>query len=283
MRIEKIEDKCSGCMLCVHDCVMGVWRVVDGQSRPVAVALCNGCSHCIAICPCDAIVHDGLRKEELAGINRKNLNPDVYRDIVMSRRSIRQFRNEPVPRELIEKVLDLVRYAPTARNHQDVGYIVVTDKPLIEKTAADLFGWGNRLYNMTTSGIGRRIINLTGLNKNPYYNLMAYVQMQNAEKGRDYILHHAPVVILIHAAKRKMFVCDDSNIAAATIINYAHTLGLGTCFVGMMTLMLRFSGRLRKTFGVPDNRRVYATLVMGYPAYRYKNTVSRKKAEVQWR
>jgi nitroreductase len=78
------------------------------------------------------------------------------------------------------------------------------------------------------------------------------------------------------------FASDNCNIAATTIINYAHALGLGTCFVGIMILALRFGGGLRKKLGVPKNRKVYAGLVMGYPAYRYANTVSRKKSEVQW-
>jgi hypothetical protein len=57
---------------------------------------------------------------------------------------------------------------------------------------------------------------------------------------------------------------------------------LGTCFIGLMVMALRFSGKLRKKLGVPENRRVYSCLVMGYPAYRYANTVSRKKPEIQW-
>jgi hypothetical protein len=78
------------------------------------------------------------------GVNRKNLQPDVYRDIITSRRSIRQFKNAPVPRDVIEQVLDLARYAPTASNDQNVGYIVVTDKHLIEETANTIFGFTHR-------------------------------------------------------------------------------------------------------------------------------------------
>ena len=88
-------------------------------------------------------------------------------------------------------------------------------------------------------------------------------------------------MILIHAPKIP-FASENCNIAATTIINYAHALGLGTCFVGIMSMALRFSGGLRKKLGVPENRKVCAGLVMGYPAYRYANTVSRKKPEVQW-
>jgi len=281
MRIEKNEDKCSECMLCVRDCVMGVWRVVDGKSTPSYIDLCNCCSHCIAVCPCDAISHDHLKKEQISGVNRKNLNPDVYRDIVISRRSTRQFKNEPVPREIIERIIDVAGYAPTASNNQNVGYIVITDKRLIEETAGKIFALGKFIYNKTKKGIGRLFVNLTGLSKNRYLRVMNYAQEQNSQNGRDFVLHNAPVMILIHAPKIP-FASENCNIAATTIINYAHALGLGTCFVGIMSMALRFSGGLRKKLGVPENRKVYAGLVMGYPAYRYANTVSRKKPEVQW-
>ncbi len=282
MRIEKREEKCSECMLCVRDCVMGVWRNIDGKSQVVDIDLCNRCSHCIAVCPCDAIVHDGLKKEEITSINRKNLSPEAYRDIITSRRSIRQFKNEPVPREIIQQVLDTARYAPTASNSQDVGYIVIMDKCLIEKTAAGIFDLASKLFNKTKGGIGRVLTELTGLSKNRYFRVMHYVQNQHAQNGRDFILHNAPVLILIHAPKRKPFACDDCNIAATTIINYAHTLGLGTCFMGLLTLVLKWRKKIRKEFRVPEGRRVYAALVMGYPAYRFTNTVSRKKPEVDW-
>lgn len=281
MRIEKNEDKCSECMLCVRDCVMGVWRVIDGKSTPADIDLCNCCSHCIAVCPSDAISHDHLKKEQISGVNRKNLNPDVYRDIVISRRSTRQFKNEPVPREIIERIIDVARYAPTASNNQNVGYIVITDKRLIEETAGKLFGLGKYLYSKTKKGIGRLFVNMTGLSKNRYLRVMNYAQEQNSQNSRDFVLHNAPVLILIHAPKIP-FASDNCNIAATTIINYAHALGLGTCFIGMIVLALRFSGSLRKKLGVPENRKVYAGLVMGYPAYRYANTVSRKKPEVSW-
>jgi nitroreductase len=111
---------------------------------------------------------------------------------------------------------------------------------------------------------------------------MEHAQQQNAETGRDFILHNAPVLILIHAPKNVRFASDNCYVAATTIINYAHVLGLGTCLTGLMNVALRYSSTLRKKLVVPKNRRVYASLVMGYPAYRHTNTVSRKKAEVHW-
>jgi nitroreductase len=259
-----------------------VWRDIKGKSTVVDIDLCNRCSHCIAVCPADAIMHDGLKKEEIEVVNRKGLQSDVYRDIIISRRSVRQFKNQPVSREIIEQIIDVARYAPTASNNQDVGYIVVTDKQLIEKIAKNIFGLAGRLYNLTKKGVGKIFVNMTGLSRNRYIKVMKYAQEENTRSGRDFILHNAPVLILIHAPKGKPFTCDNCNIAATTIINYAHALSLGTCFIGFMNIALKFNPRLRKKLEVPNDKRVYASLVMGYPAYRFANTVSRKKPEVQW-
>lgn len=282
MHIEKIENKCKQCLLCARDCVAGVWRIVDGKSQPVDIDSCNRCGHCLAVCAFDAIIHDGLKKEQTVKLNKDNLNPEVFREIIIGRRSMRQFKNMPVPRDVIEQIIDLARYAPTASNEQNVGYIVITDKKLIEEAANTIFKFVNRLYNKTKRGIGRIIVNLTGLNNNRYLKVMEYVQKQNAETGRDFILHNAPVLILIHAPKKARFASDNCNIAASTVINYAHALGLGTCLIGFMVMFLSFSRSQRKKFGIPKGRRVYASLVMGYPAYKYTYIASRKKPEVQW-
>ena len=49
----------------------------------------------------------------------------MFIDLVKKRRSIRRYRGEPVPREMIERCLEAVRYAPTACNTQSWRFIVV--------------------------------------------------------------------------------------------------------------------------------------------------------------
>lgn len=283
MNIKRLDDKCSNCGLCVRDCVAGVWRIVNGKPEPVAPELCNRCSHCIAVCPRDAILHDGLDAAQAVRTKRTDLKPDAFRDIVLSRRSIRQFRDRPVPRELIERIIGLARYAPTASNDQDVGYIVITDKKIIQDAAGHLFGFLLRLYAQTQKGIGKMIVTRTGLSENRYLKVMAYARQQNAETGRDFMLYDAPVLMLLHTPKKNRFGVDNCAIAATTVIHYAHALGLGTCVIGFMTMAIRFSKTMRKRFGVPDGRRVHASLVMGYPAYYHAKTVSRKKADIAWK
>ena len=53
-----------------------------------------------------------------------------------TRRSIRSYRNEPVPRDLIEQVVDAGRHAASGNNVQPWEFVVVSDRPLREKLAS---------------------------------------------------------------------------------------------------------------------------------------------------
>lgn len=65
---------------------------------------------------------------------------DLYIEFLRTRRSIRKYRNEPVPLDLILKVLDVARYAPSARNIQPWEFIVVTDS-VVKNRLAEVYPW----------------------------------------------------------------------------------------------------------------------------------------------
>ncbi len=56
-------------------------------------------------------------------------------ELVKSRRSIRRFKDEPVPEELLVKALELATWAPNGGNHQAWRFLVVTRKELISQMA----------------------------------------------------------------------------------------------------------------------------------------------------
>jgi len=53
-------------------------------------------------------------------------------EILLTRRSIRHFKSEPVPDEILEQLFELCRWAPTARNSQSYYFIVIKDQNLIK-------------------------------------------------------------------------------------------------------------------------------------------------------
>jgi len=56
-------------------------------------------------------------------------------EVIKSRRSIRDFSTKPVPKDLIEKIIDCARFAATARNVQPWEFVVVTDKNILKQIA----------------------------------------------------------------------------------------------------------------------------------------------------
>ncbi|MEM1528794.1 MAG: nitroreductase family protein, partial [Desulfurococcaceae archaeon] len=60
---------------------------------------------------------------------------EAHLEFLKSRRSIRKFRSEPPPRDLILKAVDAARFAPSAKNSQPWRFIVVEDPQVKNKLA----------------------------------------------------------------------------------------------------------------------------------------------------
>ena len=287
MAIRRIADRCDLCMRCVSECISGVWQISNGVPEPAAPQFCNCCSHCVAVCPNEAILHDQLDMKQVRPISKKLLDPNSCREILLSRRSVRRYIKKPVSRRIIQNTIDLARYSPTASNTQHVEYIVVTDPKKLKSVSEEVFAIARRIHDWSNTRPGKLVFGSLKL-----YPAMArlfekyidpmetYVAQRDA--GRDLILHSAPALILVHAPSRSFFGGANCNIAAANIMNYAHSLGLGTCMIGFVTLASRFSKVLNQIIELPDGRKIHASLVMGHPKYDYTHTVSRKFPAVQW-
>ncbi|MBI9076782.1 MAG: nitroreductase family protein [Desulfatibacillum sp.] len=286
IEIRRLEDKCNQCMLCVRECVSGVFRDVDGIPTVVDPRACNLCSHCVAICPKNAIEHSGLDLGQVRRVDNKIQDPEVFAEIVRTRRSVRAYKDKPVPREVLEQIIGLAKYSPTASNTQHVEYVVVTDRDLIKRVADRIFSYGERFADWTHTKKGKLVFGAVNAIA-PKANLGRYVEgmdhyKEDVAKGKDIILHNAPALVLIHAPAKAPFACDNCNIAAANITSYAHALGLGTCYIGFLTLTLRLNKGMRRELGIPKGNKAFVSLVMGYPAYKFKRITARKEPSVTW-
>jgi nitroreductase len=286
MKIRRIEDKCTKCMLCVKDCASVVWKDRNGIPTIVAPDDCNCCSHCLCVCPHGAIEHDGLDQMQIKKIDPDFINPTVYETIARGRRSVRRYKDKNIPDELIENIISLVNYSPTATNSQNVGYLVIADKKILSKISKAIFGFSTKIFYFTKKFPGTIIYKAIKLLPGSdtitrYIDPMQYY-IDETKKGRDFILHNAPVLILVHAPRGTEFSNENCNISAGNIMNYAYSLGLGTCYIGFLNLSLKYSKKMRNLVKLPKGRMVYACIVVGYPAYKHANTASRKKSEIKW-
>jgi len=279
-------ERCIGCGLCVEDCTSRVFRFKKDKPVVAHEDNCNLCSHCIAVCPKRAITHKGLGSTKVRRIQRKLIDPAVCREISLTRRSIRKYKPKSVSREVIEDILDVARFAPSASNSQNVHYTIITRRALLQEISERIFRYGDRIYEIYKQKPVQRAKNFVQkfefIKSLDGYAASWQDYRELVQQGKDLIFHSAPVLLLLHAPRRQGFGCENCMIAATHIDNYAHALGLGTCFIGILTAGLQVDRSMNRKLGIPRGHKVYAALTLGYPDIRYTYHVMRKSPPAQW-
>lgn len=279
----QIQDVCTRCGACVAVCPARVFSQ-GTDVKATAPGGCILCGHCVAVCPVDAVLHRGFDGEAFPPIaDGTLLEPDRLAAFVRARRSIREFRDKPIPRETLEALLNVARYAPTASNVQNVRYAITTDASQRWALSKRIVRWmalAGKLARMpgvltlASRGWGRQ--RLEGY-------LCALDEILKAvERGRDPIFYNASALIVTHAHKANAFGTEDSAYATYQLALAAHAMGLGTCMIGFLTTVSRYDPVVRRMAGVPKGHRMTTALVVGYPTYRYRRLVPRRPPKVRW-
>jgi nitroreductase/NAD-dependent dihydropyrimidine dehydrogenase PreA subunit len=151
--------------LCWENCPFRAWEIVGGKEPPRVKEVweCFSCYNCMVACPRDAIsivdvyhVDDGFwateprlpAKTPLQPLDADG-KPDKWNAIeraVFYRRSVRNYKDRPVPETLIRRVLEAGRFAPSAGNCQPWKFIVVTNRALIEEMNEAIYNVLNMIY-----------------------------------------------------------------------------------------------------------------------------------------
>ena len=157
------------------------------------------------------------------------MNPVV--DSILSRRSIRKFRKEPVGRDLIDMILKCAIAAPTGHNMQSWRFTVLTEE-------ADIL----RLKEAAAQTAKENHVVMYGF-ENP------------------------AVLILVSNDIRNPDGCQDASCAAQNMMLAAHSFGLGSVWLNVL-MTLRDKEPVKSVldeFGIPSNHVVWASVALGWP------------------
>ncbi|MFW5645560.1 MAG: nitroreductase family protein [Bacteroidota bacterium] len=147
-----------------------------------------------------------------------------FTDIILSRRSIRKYKNQAVEQEKINEILKAAQYAPSAVNKQPWYFILIDNKSLFEK-----------------------------------------------------IMEIHPNANMLSTADKAILVCGDENLqhgegywiadcgaATQNILLSAHSLGLGSCWIGVYPREQRMKA-IAELFALPAEVKPFAIVSLGYP------------------
>lgn len=218
---------------------------------------CILCGHCVAVCSCGAIVHNGLPEEELVPMGNEVPSPALMDSFLNGRRSAREFKSQAVARETLEALLDVARRAPTASNSQKLHWIVVADAAKVHAIAAETAKW----------------VRETG-------SRPAMVKLW--DKGYDFVLRGAPALVVACTPADYEWGKQDCAIALTYMELAAEARGMGACWAGYLTRAAAVHAPLVKLLSVPEGYRIFGGLMLGEPKYKYRRIPPRKPLSSQW-
>lgn len=278
-------EECSACGICIAECPVKLFSLdsTKAVSHSDPNELCIGCGHCAAACPQNAVACD-VSKRTQAIADTKISFSDAAR-LLNGKRSIRQYKNMDIPEEEIEKVLEVMRYAPSGHNEQPCEYIILKNRDLIKMISDITIKSFKSFRNLIRM---RRLLKL--FVSKEFYDILndkgteiGIQDMTNRyESGEDVIFFDAPVVIIVHVPDMGGFSYVDSAIAVTHGMLAAHALGIGSCWMGFAMMAAAKNKKLFETFQIAKGRLIAGIFTLGYPKNKFYRLPVRNSIQVSW-
>ncbi|MFM7124220.1 MAG: nitroreductase [Actinomycetes bacterium] len=196
-----------------------------------------------------------------------------YEEIALARRSIRGYKPDPIPREILEEIIHIAKQAPSSMNTQPWHFHVLTGEPL------ERIRKGNTEKMMAGSAVDREI-KLNHGYEGPHRERQIEIAVQlfeamgiardDKERRMDWVMRgfrqfDAPVSIVITVDKA---LADDTiahfDCGAATygLVLAAWSKGIGSVINGQGIMQ---SSVVRENANIPEDHVIMTCVAMGYP------------------
>lgn len=192
-------------------------------------------------------------------------------EAIKTRRSIRSYSNQAVPKEMIEEILNAGRYAPSSLNMQPWKFVVITDRKLLGDISLSIKGFIKKVYAFLP--ILRIFIEEL---KN---EMVVGAIRKTATSKEDAVLYGAPLLILIVSEDKGRWTAVNCALAAQNMMLAAHSLGIGSCFIGRVDIIKKYRSFFER-LGIERKYSIQASLIFGYPKEFPKNIPERKRDNI---
>ena len=196
-----------------------------------------------------------------------------YEQIAQDRRSIRGYKTDPIPREILEEIIHIAKHAPSSMNTQPWHFHVLTGEPL------ERIRKGNTEKMMAGSSVDREI-KLNHGYEGPHRERQIEIAVQlfeamgiardDKERRMDWVMRgfrqfDAPVSIVITVDKalaEDTIAHFDCGAATYGLVLAAWSKGIGSVINGQGIMQ---SSVVRENANIPEDQVIMTCVAMGYP------------------
>jgi len=259
-------------------CGRGIYFEREGVLEYDPGDRCIDCGHCMALCPRDALVlEDGslpprIERERLPGAQ------DLLH-FFRTRRSARRFKKDVPPPEVLDRLMEAARYAPTGSNKQAVNVVMIVDPALIDGLRKRIMARYGDYERHLANPVKRFFLKAFVDRRLGDPGIRRYLErfMSDWRAGRDVLFHEAPVAALLHAGRGATTPKDDCVIALTQMTLLAERVGLGSCMLGTVERAFDRTPDLYDLVGIPRDCPIHAAACFGYPRLKFRRLAERKE------
>jgi len=143
------------------------------------------------------------------------------------RRSIKKYKKDSIPDEILDAVLEAATFAPTGMNRQSPVMVVIKDKE-------------------QRDALSKLNASIMGMNGDPFYG--------------------APVVVVVLADSNILTYKEDGSLVMGNLLNAAHSVGLGSCWIHRAKEEFETpeGKKMLEKWGIPENYVGVGHCILGY-------------------
>ncbi|MCW4017290.1 MAG: nitroreductase family protein [Candidatus Bathyarchaeota archaeon] len=197
-------------------------------------------------------------------------------EAINHRRSTRCFEEKPVPKEVLNMIVEAGNQAPytSMTRSQPWRFVVVQDQAFKQKLFQTTFPiWKQSIEGMKTISLELYEMAMS------LYNAM--------EEPKDVVYYNAPAIVFVIGPADNAVSCA---LACENIMIAAESLGLGSCYVGFGA-MVKGNTEVTQTLELKADEAIYGPILLGYPKVNPPTEVAtalekigpnKKDAQIKW-
>lgn len=198
-------------------------------------------------------------------------------EAVKKRKSIRGYKPDPVPKEVLEQILELASHAPSAMNTQPWEFIVLTGEVLenVRQSNVELLNSGappnpehvvtswprESIYRQRQVNLAKQLFQLMDIPREDKEKRARWL-----ERGFRYFDAPAAIIMFTDRCLSESGPLLDIGALIQTICLTALHFGLGTCIEDQGTM---YPDVLRKYAHIPESKRIIVAIAIGYPDWDF--------------